>query len=231
MFRKALLGVAAVSAFLIVSDAFAGRLEQTTYYPAPDGQYSTLNSTERTCLATSSATAAIGTVNVGIGTTAPINKVCTDTVNCVVGGTAVANVDLTITGSIPQEAWTLVGSGGAAPAFQNNWTNFDASATTYDTAGFFRDKNGIVHLKGVVKGLADVAVWPGTIIFRLPGGYTPMSREVHIVQVGDDATIGSGNEICRLDIERNGDVCIVFTTAGYYRWLSLEGITFRASGY
>lgn len=42
----------------------AGKIELTTYYPAPDGDYKSINTTEDTRLATASG-------NVGIGTTTP----------------------------------------------------------------------------------------------------------------------------------------------------------------
>ncbi len=226
MFRKALLGVAVVSAFMIVSDAFAGRLEQTTYYPAPDGQYSTLNSTEKTCFATTAGS------NVYIGysqasVTADAALPAASQVLQHVPAGDLSNSDLFLSGSIAQVVWNpIIAMGGAAPAFQNNWSNFDATATTYDTAGFFRDKNGIVHLKGVVKG-GTTTGWPGRLIFTLPAGYVPMSREIHIAQ-NDSGAIATANGFVRLDIDRNGDVRIV---DGDSAWLSLEGITFRASGY
>ena len=47
--------------------AFAGKVELTTYYPSPMGEYKNLNSTEDSNFATTSG-------NVGIGTTDPKNK-------------------------------------------------------------------------------------------------------------------------------------------------------------
>ena len=39
MFRKILSGVLFISAFMIASNAYAGKMELTTYYPAPYGEY------------------------------------------------------------------------------------------------------------------------------------------------------------------------------------------------
>lgn len=46
--------------FLLVANVYGGEVELTTYYPAPDGEYKTMSTTENTSLATTS-----GNVNVG----------------------------------------------------------------------------------------------------------------------------------------------------------------------
>ncbi len=45
MFRKTLLGVAFVSAFVLASSAYAGKMELTTLYPAPNGEYKEIKAT------------------------------------------------------------------------------------------------------------------------------------------------------------------------------------------
>jgi hypothetical protein len=62
------------------------------------------------------------------------------------------------------EAWHEVGAAGE-PGFQNGWGN--AGGAT-ETVAFFRDREGIVHLKGVATGGAST-----TLIFQLPVGYRP----------------------------------------------------------
>ena len=213
MFRGTALGVLVFSAFVWGSVAFAGRLEQTTYYPAPDGQYSTLSSTEETHFAATSG-------NVGIGTTAPTNIVCTDTVNCD-GATAASSADLTITGSIAQDPWVLVGSGGTAPNFVTTsgvtWVNFGAG---HSTAAYFRDKNGIVHLRGVIKGgYVNRDASHQSLIFTLPNTCFPGNRELFIVW--------SAGAVGRCDVLTDGQVWAI---AGENTDFSLDGITFRASG-
>jgi len=62
------------------------------------------------------------------------------------------------------EAWHEVGSAGN-PGFQNGWTNYSPSA---NSAGFYKDRLGYVHLKGMIKN--------GTMsqtAFTLPVGYRP----------------------------------------------------------
>ena len=67
MLRRAILGVVVVSAFVFASTAFAGRVDLTTYYPSPYGQYTNLYSTAASNFATTSG-------NVGIGTAIPAEK-------------------------------------------------------------------------------------------------------------------------------------------------------------
>ncbi len=62
------------------------------------------------------------------------------------------------------ENWREVGAVGE-PAFENSWVNYDAG---WDTAGFYKDPFGRVHIKGRVK---DGTL--NTAIFILPEGYRP----------------------------------------------------------
>ncbi len=66
--------------------------------------------------------------------------------------------DVNVTGTITQEAWQT-------PTLTNGWVNY---GSFYTPSGYFKDKNGIVHLRGQVKS--------GTMsqaIFTLPTGYRP----------------------------------------------------------
>ncbi len=67
MLRKIILSSLIVLAQAIEPSAFAGKVELTTYYPAPSGEYQTLNTTQEANFATQSG-------NVGIGTTNPQAK-------------------------------------------------------------------------------------------------------------------------------------------------------------
>ena len=117
----------------------------------------------------------------------------------------VAN-NLTINGTIVQENWT-------APALLNGWVNINPAVR--NPAGYFRDKNGIVHLRGAVKSGAVPS-----IIFTLPVGYRPAYREIQPVI--------SANILGQCIINANGDVTAqTGNSASFY----LDGITFRASGY
>lgn len=91
-------------------------------------------------------------------------------------------------------------------------------SATYNPAGYFRDKNGIVHLRGLVKSGTM-----GATIFTLPEGYRPAYRELQPVIAN-----ATPNIIGRCDIYTNGNVN---ATSGNNGWYSLDGTTFRASGY
>ncbi|EQC50352.1 hypothetical protein M899_2545 [Bacteriovorax sp. BSW11_IV] len=96
-----------------------------------------------------------------------------------------------------------------SPTFQNSWTNYNNG---YSPAGYYKDNNGIVHLRGLITGGTFV-----TCAFTLPTGYTPAYRILQSVQT-DPNTIG------RMDILTNG---CVQPTSGSNVWISLEGISFR----
>jgi hypothetical protein len=64
------------------------------------------------------------------------------------------------------EAWHVVGAPGE-PAFQNSWVD---NGSGVPRAAFYKDREGIVHLEGLVnQGAAR------TTIFQLPPGYRPPS--------------------------------------------------------
>ncbi|NEN88191.1 MAG: hypothetical protein F6K48_04355 [Okeania sp. SIO3H1] len=128
-----------------------------------------------------------GSGNVGIGTKNPSAKLV------VTGGTT----------TLEQENWQT-------RELKNNWVNYGSG---FNSAGFFKDSLGIVHLKGVVRnGTADT-------IFTLPPGYRPAAQELHSVTV-------AANVMGRVDIFTNGEVKRMI---GSSAWVSLDGITFRAS--
>jgi len=136
--------------------------------------------------------------NVGIGTT---------NITDIAGTTG---SDLTLTGSIAQDGWT-------APTLLNGWVNYSA---TFNPAGYFRDKTGIVHLRGLVR---SGTVTAGTAIFTLPAGYRPARLEI-FSNVAYTTIYVYG----RCDVNTAGNVNFY---AGGNAFFSLDGITFRASGY
>jgi len=121
-----------------------------------------------------------------------------------------ANGNVSMIGMILQENWKEVGASGS-PAFQSGWTNY---STTFNTAGYFKDSLGIVHLKGLVK---NGVIGDAQTIFTLPVGFQPLKRELHVVFTNDQAG--------RLDILENGRVVPV---QGGPAWFSLDGVSFRA---
>jgi hypothetical protein len=126
-----------------------------------------------------------------------------------VNGAKVEDHSLTGADLTPAEPYHEVGAAGE-PRFQNGAHNFGDG---FSTAGFFIDREHIVHLKGTVTATRD------TVIFNLPPGYRP-GQELFI------PTIATGNA-GRLFISPNGDVEVggpVQNSANY----ALDSVTFRA---
>lgn len=96
--------------------------------------------------------------------------------------------------------------------FQNSWANFGAP---YNTAGYFKDSSGVVHLKGLVNGSGT------TVIFTLPAGYRPPAQSLF-------AVIAQGASAARIDILANGNVLVQAGPAGT-GWITLENIHFLAT--
>ncbi len=107
-------------------------------------------------------------------------------------------------GVIRQDGWTNA-------SFQNGWVNYGGS---YNSAGFYRDRQGVVHLRGLVR---SGATGNNATIFNLPAGYRPPGRELRVVQTAD--------AVGRVDIETNGRVIPYSVNNG---WVSLDGISFRS---
>jgi len=107
------------------------------------------------------------------------------------------------------ETWHEVGASGE-PSFENGWVNYSSS---YNTAAFYKDVEGFVHLKGLVKnGTVN------TTIFTLPTGYRPGRQWLMITET-------NSNTDCRLDVKTNGNIG---TQGGSSAWVSLDGIIFYA---
>jgi hypothetical protein len=119
----------------------------------------------------------------------------------------------------PPEDWHEVGAPGE-PGFLKSWVN---NGSTGLTAAFFKDREGVVHLKGLV------AKGTGFEIFQLPPGYRPASGKI----LGPPVTCVGG--ICNDGV---GPVAIYGSGWGPKDGLvgappganlvSLDGITFRA---
>ncbi len=99
------------------------------------------------------------------------------------------------------------------PTFSANWSNVGG---VYQTAQYYIDSTGIVHLEGSIKkSIAGVA---GETIFTLPVGYRPSAQLSFPV----DANGAYG----KIDVKANGTVVYQVGTATVS--ISLSGITFRA---
>lgn len=83
----------------------------------------------------------------------------------------------------PPEAWHFVGAPGE-PAFQNGWEDF-SPASLLEPVAFFKDHEGIVHLKGRAIGGTG-----SSLIFALPPGFRPAAEKVIIPVVSCECTAG-----------------------------------------
>lgn len=115
-------------------------------------------------------------------------------------------LDLELTGDFLQESIIT-------PTLQNSWTNYSSA---YQNAGYWKDKCGVVHLCGLIKGGTTTAE---TVIFTLPVGYRPAISEKFFAV--------SMNAICIIDVYSTGNVAI--KTGANSGWLSLSGISFKSA--
>jgi hypothetical protein len=112
-----------------------------------------------------------------------------------------------ISGHIIQDDWI-------SPELLSPWIIYCGNGGGYNVPGYFRDKNGIVHLKGLVTPKEN---GEGTTIFILKDGYRPARQELQ--------TVNSDNNFARCDIYTDGRVFAFYVKKD---WFSLDGITFRA---
>ena len=118
---------------------------------------------------------------------------------------------------VPPEGWHEVGAPGEV-GFQNGWANVPGPV---ETAAFYKDHEGVVHLKGVVTG--------GTgPIFQLPSGYRPANGRLIFMPVfcgggGCPANVGIA-EIVGSGIAPESDGGVAASGES----VSLNGIDFRA---
>lgn len=111
------------------------------------------------------------------------------------------------------DPWHSIGAPGE-PAFANSWQNYGAP---FNTAGFWKDSNGVVHLRGLIN-LGTLAA----AVFTFPVGYRPPGQEILM------AVSNAGG--ARIDITTAG-VLIVnnYFAGGTNAFVSLDGLTFKAA--
>ncbi len=84
----------------------------------------------------------------------------------------------------------------------NNWTNYGGN----ESVASYSLVNGIVYIKGVVKGGAA-----STVLFTLPVGMRPLTR----LSKGTVCDNGSGAAVARIIIEPNGEVKSLNAASNY----------------
>ncbi|WII36382.1 hypothetical protein [Paenibacillus thiaminolyticus] len=99
-----------------------------------------------------------------------------------------------------------------APILLNGWVNY----YSYSPVGYYKNEEGIVRIRGLVKSGAN-----GVPIFNLPIGYRPRYLSEHSTVTKNNAGILLGN----LEI---GPIGTVIPYSGGNEFVSLDGITFLA---
>lgn len=122
------------------------------------------------------------------------------------GGEALNNFSMTL---LRRNVAGTVQSGQSwqAATLTNSWSNYPG----YNTAGYWKDPLGWVHLKGLIRNGAV-----GQQAFTLPVGYRPAETFLHAVM--------SNSALGRVDVLSNGNVVPQGPSAN--PWVSLEGISF-----
>ncbi len=104
-----------------------------------------------------------------------------------------------------QGTWT-------APTLQSGWQRY---STTFPTLQYSKGADGIVTLRGLVKGGSTTNE---TVVANLPPGYRPAGRQI--------TPIVSNHAHGRVDVTASGD--IVVRAPIHSAWVSVDGISFMA---
>jgi len=81
------------------------------------------------------------------------------------------------------EAMHIVGQPGQ-PLFEGGSTNYTVPGVTLPPVGFYKDKEGIVHLEGFAQVGKEVVTGAYTPVFTLPPGFRPANGVVQIFSAG-----------------------------------------------
>jgi hypothetical protein len=122
----------------------------------------------------------------------------------------------------PPEAVHVVGAPGQPP-FEGGSSNFAPTETKEPPVGFYKDREGIVHLEGyaeVGKSMTTELVQ----VFTLPPGYRPAPG------VALDFQVGQGTLVLGADTEFAGKTFDGALVGEQGVKLALNGISFRAEG-
>jgi len=105
------------------------------------------------------------------------------------------------------EAPHLVGKPGEPP-FAPNWENLPEGAVA---AAFYKDREGVVHLQGIVGGDGT-----NNLVFTLPPTYRPAQTQAF-------PALGNGGVLALINVKSSGEV-----SSSDKDLVNLNGLTFRA---
>jgi len=123
---------------------------------------------------------------------------------------------LTAAGGIATEAVRLI-DGASQPAFENSWDNHGDAATLRYPAGFWKQADGTVHVRGCV---TKTALPDAEAIFTMPAGYRPTRTLRFLAADADGAAVA-------VEIDEDG-VVAKFAGSVTADFFVLDGIAFRA---
>jgi hypothetical protein len=106
---------------------------------------------------------------------------------------------------------------------QSGWTSYGAGFTS---AAYFKDPFGIVHLEGLVRVIGGAVLTKPSPIFVLPPGYRPAKTGMFAVATYPAAADSPLS--CWVNVAPDGNVSARERCDA--RFVSLDGITFRALG-
>ena len=137
----------------------------------------------------------------------------------------IVNGQVKVRDLIPTEDWIPLPLYAQNGEVQCHWTNYGGD---FADAAYFRDREGVVHLRGLVRAndgtVLDCGATSNDVVIStsLPLGYGPEDRTIF--------TISSNQEPGRVDVAPEGTVEIspdYPTYADAETWVQLDGISFR----
>lgn len=125
----------------------------------------------------------------------------------------------------PPEGWHVVGTSGE-PQFEEKWKN---QGPPLLSVAFFKDDEGIVHLRGVATSGKN------GLVFKLPPGFRPADErvlELPAACLGGNCGPGPNTRvnIWGADVSSPNLTGAVVLPEGASNSISFDGITFRAEG-
>lgn len=104
---------------------------------------------------------------------------------------------------------------------QNGWSHYSGLNGMYPPASYWKDKNGVVHITGMIGG---GSLSSGLRLFSLPAGYRPAQKEIHYMY-----NPGTTHDHTRVDIFPEGYVQLVYSTNTNTNYIVLSNVSFRAA--
>ena len=129
---------------------------------------------------------------------------------------------------VGSEGWTNLPLNDFADPIGCHWVSF---AGGFADPSYFRDRDGVVHLRGLAKAIDGSSFGCGATptfdenivaVGGLPAGYRPEHRSLF--------TVSSNNTPGRIDIFANGTITAFPgypTYANMEQWVSLDGVSYR----